>query len=88
MQISNMYKCFEEELSTNIGAYQPQLDGVDYGVYAVNVFHSLSVPNISVERICKDQMRPHLLGINQTKKQCTVKKKRLNLMYFATADFH
>ena len=37
-----MNKCVNEELSVNIGAYQQQKNGVDYGIHAVaNIFHSI-----------------------------------------------
>ena len=57
-----MNKCFEEELSANVGTCQQQSNGVDYEVCAVaNVFHSISAVNISAKRICKDHITPHLL---------------------------
>ena len=62
MQICNMYKFFEEELSVNVRACQQQSNRVDCGVSTLeNAFYLLPEVNISRKRICEYQMRSHLL---------------------------
>ena len=96
-----MCKFFEEKLSANVRACQQLLNNVDCGVYTVtNAFHLLSGVNISAKKICGDQIRPHLLTCHKSgdfnefssnkpdDKAAHCQEKRLNLMYFAIADFY
>ena len=101
MKICKICKFFEEKLSVNVRACQQQLNGVDCGVYTVaNTFLLLSRVNRTLKKICKDQIRPHLLKCHKSgdfnefalskpdEKAARCQEKRFNLMYFAIADFH
>ena len=101
MQNCKMCKFFEEKLSANVRACQQLLNNVDCGVYTVaNAFQLLSGVNLSAKKIWRDQIRPHVLKCHksgdfnefssnkQDEKAAHCQEKRLNLMYFAIADFH